>query len=381
MILQQNTIQEQITKGMILKDFIPSPLEYIELQSLAERCVSIIDENIEELRFLTQEIEEIGNNDFRYILRGLRRCRKNIELVESFGISALHYQTNEFIFFNKLISQLCREIQLPIETPSVACISTHYYYYHPFTDVIFLPIGESKFILYLPILLHEIGHSLLIKKNMLDSLIPINIKYVEIINLLTNHYKRLHMEKIREFGPKSIPEDIEFFHYQWKNYWIDEFLSDLFAIYISGPAYAYTFLHVVTQKSKNIYKIFPILHQNHPSDESRMRMNIIGLRLLGFVDEAQEIQTKWIEMPFIKLSNPDNEYYYAYSDELMREIALTFLEALRENEFKIFNNAIAEKESNNTIIKILNDAWTYFWENPDEFRNWEEEIFEELKKK
>ncbi|MHA1251866.1 MAG: hypothetical protein ACTSRP_17890 [Candidatus Helarchaeota archaeon] len=373
------TIQEQINKGMILKDFIPTPLEHKELTSLANKCISIIDESINELKFLIQKIENIENNDFRYILRSLRRCSKNLELVESFGISALYHQTDEFIYFNRFIYQLCKEIQLPITAPSVACISTHYYYYQPFIDVIFLPIGESKFLLYLSILLHEIGHSILFKRKIFNKLKPIDFKYNKIINMLTEHYKRLYMEKYREFGPRSIPEDINFIHYQWKNYWIDEFLSDLFALYISGPAYAYTFLHVVLQKSKNIYKIFPIIFQDHPSDESRMRLNIIGLKQLGFLNQAREIEKKWMEMPFVTMSNPVNEYYYAYSDDLLKEVASIFLEALRENKFKIFENSMIKNESKMSIIKILNDAWKCFWERPNEFRKWEENTIEKLK--
>jgi hypothetical protein len=39
-----------------------------------------------------------------------------------------------------------------------------------------------------------------------------------------------------------------------------------------------------------------------------------------------------------------------------------------------------EEQNQKTIIILLNDAWKYFWDKPDEFRHWEEKSIGELKR-
>ena len=373
------TIEEQINRGLILKKKIPYPLKYHELSKLSEGCERIIDENIRYLRYLIQEIETDTPN-FRYILREFRTSTRNIELVESFGISALYYQTPELGYFNKLIFKINQEIKLPISPPSVACISTNYYYFHPFTDVIFVPLGESEFLLHLPDLFHEIAHAVISKREDNLKLKELNEKYKEIISIITKHYQKLITEKIRVSGPEEIKIIIQHIHQQWKNYWIDEFLSDLFALYTLGPAFARAHLHLVTKKSKNIFAFSAILPQTHPSDDSRMKMLLIGLNILGLKKEAEVIQSKWKEMPFADVSRPIQEYQYAYPEDLMKNIASLFLDGLKKSNFKIYTSGKNEEGNQNNIVKLLNEAWEYFWENPDEFRKWEEKKIEELKR-
>jgi hypothetical protein len=372
------TIEEQINRGLILKKMIPYPLIYHELSKLSEGCERIIDENIRYLRYLRQEIET-DNPNLRYILREFRTSTRNIELVESFGISALYYQTPELGYFNKLIFKINQEIKLPISPPSVACISTNYYYFHPFTDVIFVPLGESEFLLHLPDLFHEIGHAVISKREDNLKLKELNEKYKEIINIITKHYQKLITEKIRESGPEEIKLIIQHVHQQWKNYWIDEFLSDLFALYTLGPAFARAHLHLVTKRSKDIFAFSAILPQTHPSDDSRMKMLLIGLNIIGFKQEAEVIHSKWKEMPFSGVSRPIQEYQYAYPENLMENIASLFLEGLRKSNFAIITDK-NEEQNQKTIIILLNDAWKYFWDEPHEFRLWEEKSIGELKR-
>ena len=82
------TIIEQINRGLYLKKLIPHPLQYPELETLAERCSKIIDENMAYLKSLLQELENRNEDDLRDIYRGFRTCARQIELVESYGIPA-----------------------------------------------------------------------------------------------------------------------------------------------------------------------------------------------------------------------------------------------------------------------------------------------------
>ena len=113
---------------------------------------------------------------------------------------------------------------------------------------------------------------------------------------------------MRETGPKTIPMAIAHIHSQWKNYWINEFFSDLFAVYTLGPAYAWSHLHLVAKKSENVYEFSPVMSQSHPSDDARMKMLKIGSEGLGLKDEAASILSRWNDMPIVINASPVVEY-------------------------------------------------------------------------
>jgi len=371
-------VQEQINRGLCLKELIHHPREYPELSSLAERCRMIIDANIQQLRFLLEELDKREENDTRDIFRGIRNCAREIELVEYFGISALYYETPEIGYLNKLVFRIHREINLPLIPPSVACISTKYYYFHPFTNVIFVPVGESRFLLHLPDVFHEIGHEVLSSKENELSLRKISESYSTAIRTITSYYDELLKKKMRETGPRAIPAVIAHIHYQWKTYWINEFFSDLFAVYTLGPAYAWAHLHLTTKKSEDVYEFSNIFPRSHPSDDSRMKMLVVALNKLGFGDEASLVLSKWNEIPLVVNTQPVAEYQYAYPDDLINRIADLLLTGLRDNGFVVVSPEKLRREAN-SIVNLLNKAWTLFWDNPETFIEWEESAVQKLK--
>jgi len=371
-------ILEQINRALCLKNLI-HPVKYQELSGLAERCTNIIDTITHQLRLLLVELEKRDEHDIRDILRAIRRRVREIEMVESYGVSALYYVNDEIRYMNSLIHQIHKEINLPLSKPSVACISTRYYYFHPFTNVIFVPVGESNFILHLPDAFHEMGHYVLYNRENTLRLKGVNEKYKTAIEKITDYYQKLLTKKIRETGPEILPRLIMHIHSQWKEYWINEFFCDLFALYVLGPAYAWSHLHLTIKKSEDVYKFSTILPQTHPSDDSRTRMLLIGLNRLGFKKEASSILSKWNNMPLVLNAEPVVEYQYAYPEDLMKEVAELFLEGLKDGNFSIISPNNLKERNSNSIIKILNDAWNLFWKNPDIFRYWEEKTIQKLK--
>jgi hypothetical protein len=207
----------------------------------------------------------------------------------------------------------------------------------------------------------------------------LNKKYDEVIDKITKYYQELLSKKIRETGPERIPMIIEHVHSQWKDYWIDEFFSDLFALYTLGPAYAWSHLHISTKKSEDIYDFSTILPQRHPSDDSRMKMLIIGLNLLGFEDMAIVISEKWQNLPIVANFQPGIYYQYGYPENLMKEIAQLIYEGLKNSGFSIISPIELTKCKEDSIIKLLNESWSEFWKKPDEFRKLEEEKIKKLK--
>ena len=371
----QGLIKEQINRGLFLKTLIPFPLTYAELSSLASLCTKMIDGNIKQLGLL---MEELGGDesDLDYVYRGFRACERSIELIEYYGISALCYhKTNEMESLNKLTFNNPQEINLPLPPPSVACISNSYYYLSPFTNVIFVPIGESNFLLHLPDVFHEIGHEVLYNRENDLRLGPVKDCYLETVGKITRHYQELLTIKARETGPEKTLKIIMYLHSQWKNYWIEEIFSDMFACYTLGPAYVWAHLHLVTKKTDDVYA----LSQKHPSDDLRMNMLLIGIRKVGFKEDAERILAQWKKMPFVENILPANEYVYAYSEELMDLMAGIILKGLRASSFSIVSPETIKNLNPNSIVRLLNDAWNEFWKDPLNFGEWEQKCVDRLR--
>lgn len=375
----KNAMQDLKNRGLSLKRLIPHPLKYQALSSLADRCSRIIDIRIHTLDYLLSELENRSEDDIRDIFRGFRICAREIEAVEYYGISSLYYETEEIEYMNKLVFRLHQEINLPLTPPSMTCISTSHYCFFPFTNIIITPIGEVDFLLHLPDLLHEIGHEVLLNKQIELRLQKVDEYYNSALTKITEYYQELLTTRRRGIGPQRILRLLREIHSQWKECWIEEFFCDLFALYTLGPAYAWSHFHLTAKKSEDAFNFPGILIEKHPSDESRMRLLLRGLEILGFEDESEKIKQKWNSLPLVIHSSPDSSYQYAYPNDLMEEIANLLLNGMTESNFTIITPEELEKSNQETIISILNAAWIQFWENPDTFRQWEENAIQTIK--
>jgi len=367
----ESLVVEQINRALALKKLIHYPLEYSELSGLAERCTEILDSQVLMLKELQKELHNREENDLRDIFREMRVCARYISSVEYFGIPALYHQTPEGGFLNKLVFRIHQEIDLPFNPPSVCCTATEHYFSHLFTNVIFAPLSESEFLLHLPDLYHELGHCVLVNMESVLRLEAVRDNYCLAFSKVTDHYNRLLKSKRREIGPPEIPMIVEWIHSQWKS-WINEFFCDLFALCTVGPAYAWSHLHLTIKRSDDIHELSILQKQTHPSDESRMRILIHGLRNLGFDKEAEKISSRWSKLAAY-WGTPPTEYQYAYPESLLSDITKLTLDGLRQSAFSIVSHEILTDTNNNEIRAMLNEAWQVFWRSkPEDFRSWEE---------
>jgi len=373
-------INEQIIRGKFLKTIIPHPLRISELLSLAERCSRMIDEICIRLSDLQLDLKERSSDDIIDIYRLFRANLRDLEDIEKYGITALYHETKELEFLNKLIFKIHQEINLPLNPPAIACISTRYFFYHSKVNIIFSPIGESSFLLHLSDIFHEIGHHVISNKSNISKLHPLNKKFKEVIEYISDYYLNLYIQKIRETCPEDIPQMIKEIHSQWKFDWINEIFSDLFALFTLGPAYAWSHLHLTAKKTTNVYEFNPREFQTHPADYARFRALIIGLGILGYDSELALIQSKWNTLPYCSIFQPSPEYFFAFPEEILQKVTEEFLESLQDCKFKIVRPNDLKNKSQNEIVRVLNLAWEKFWNNSASYRDWEEEITSILRK-
>jgi hypothetical protein len=377
----QSIVGEQISRAIALKEFIPKPLQYSELTGLAERCTHILNEQADFLRALSGEIGNREEDDLHDLFREARVATWEITLVEYYGLPALYNQTPEAGFLNKIVFQIHREIALPILPPAVCCVSTDCYSSVFATNVIFVPISESRFLLHLPDLYHEIGHCVLESMKDEPKLKPLADSYQLAFSRVTDYYNELKKRKKRDVGPPDIPMFIERIHSLWR-LWLGEFFCDLFALYTVGPAYAWSHLHLTAKRSEDIYKLAILEEQDHPADEARMRILLSGLKLMGFAEVAKRQESRWSEIA-VFLGKPQSEYQYAFPQQLLEEVGKIALEGVKGSGFSLAYPQVLDVDdhSSNNVRLLLNDAWNKFWDStPDQFRDWERRKLEEVKR-
>lgn len=372
-------IYEQINRVDSLKKRIEKPLEYPELSGLKERLLTILTEQTGTLNSCLSELQENPQkSDYRHIFRITRGVIRKISSVETYGIAALEYQTSESAFLNTLLFKIHQEIEFPLPAPAICCISTNYYFTVPFANVILVPLLEPEFLLHLPDLYHEMGHLVARNREKISKIQCIRDSFDEAFTRITEYYTNLINEKSGTYGPDDIPRAIRFIHEQWKS-WLDEFFCDLFALYTLGPAFAWSHLHLSAKTSEDIHRLWIIVDQEHPADEARMRMLYCGLRLLGFTEEIEKIDSEWKKVKQL-WGDPIPEYEYAYPESLIEEIAKIFLEGIKKSGFTTVDKEILEK-NDSSFRSLLNKAWKNFWElGSEEFRNWEKEQIDNLRK-
>ena len=164
--------------------------------------------------------------------------------------------------------------------PIVSTISNHDYYYWavPYFEIIALPSGEEHSLLNLPDMYHEIGHLL---HSMFGG------KSCELSAIAIDKYFAKEVVRVIDDGTAAhFQETLELAKYLWQSSWLEEFTCDLVGTYMTGAAYAWTNLKLLSTGHGST-KIFEY-SQSHPADEARMRIIILMLEKLGLTDDKNK---------------------------------------------------------------------------------------------
>ena len=103
--------------------------------------------------------------------------------------------------------------------PIAACFTSDYYWSYPEWNVVYVPLGESEMILYLPDLVHEMGHILI------HYLPDARIKafrghYEKCRNVVDQHYRRQLIDRRTSGGPHDYLRLEAHFRQQWLDKWL-----------------------------------------------------------------------------------------------------------------------------------------------------------------
>jgi len=265
---------------------------------------------------------------------------------------------------NKLVKEICSEINYPLPSPVASCLSQKYYHIYPEYGLICIPLLESEFVLHIPDLYHELGHPLIELDNPKVAKFQNNLGYFNLA--VKQHFEkeisRREMNKIS----KDIHDPIYIYKDSWLQKWSVEIFCDLFATYTLGPAYLWSNLHMCSKMSWEVCKTSTHEINTHPAGDARMRCCLIALEQIGFKEDANEIRSKWDQFVQIVGQTRTEDYFIAYPEVILKSAAEFCLVGIKEIGCEITTSKTTDK-----VNRLLNDSWKQFWKDPQKFNEWE----------
>lgn len=344
-----------------------------ELLLLSQGCITKLNEVLKDLEYVLDDplMQRADLQSSR--LRTFRRSVQALDIIENVGVAALvRRDLKGDLWLNRLVSQITKEINYPLNPPVVTSLSKQYFSYNGFLDVLSVPLNEGNHLLHLPDLYHELAHPLLFPERFRDRRLQhLQYSFLTASKEVDQHFLKEKDERIRERGPTTLTQNLEQWRKNWGRFWIVEFFCDLYALYTVGPAYAWGHLHLVAKTGENVFENF----DRHPADDARMRVLLNGLRLIGFEKAALEIKQRWDTLIALSPNGSNADYYYCYPESLLDLVT----QKAYEGTVGIACN-IVSLENQGAICQILNSAWDAFWSNPSEFASTEKSMIELLQK-
>jgi hypothetical protein len=335
-----------------------------------------IDDTLDSFSLLRDELQNafdtgvlesdtfIRNNIFHF-----NRINRSFKAIHSYRYLAIKNYGNPEIFFFQIISKIYTEHRITALPPIVSTISNHDYYYWavPYFEIIALPAGEEHSLLNLPDMYHEIGH-------LLHSMF--NGKSCELSSEIIDKHFQKEMVRLTDEASGSpvvhFLKEVEEAKYLWAAAWLEEFTCDLVGTYMTGAAYAWTNLKLLSLGHGSV-KIYEH-SQSHPADEARMRIILLMLEKLKLQKEKKEVEAAWIT--FLKTTEiyKPGIYDLFYPQKLLQQIVDEFFDFYQNADLASYPEL-----NNDSIAFLLNEAWRIAQANPQSFSAYETNAMSNLK--
>lgn len=305
-----------------------------------------------------------GNNLFRF-----NRVHRTFKAIHSYRYLAIKNYKEPEVFFYQVITQIYTEHRINALPPIVSTISNHDYYYWavPYFEIIALPSGEEHSLLNLPDMYHEIGHLL---HSMFGG------KSCETSGITIDKHFAKEIVRVQDDGTAAhFQVKLEEAKYLWEASWLEEFTCDLVGTYMTGAAYAWTNLKLLSTGHGST-KIFEY-SQSHPADEARMRIIILMLEKLGLTDDKNRVEAAWkVFLKDTEVFKP-NDYPLLYPQKLLQQIVDEFFTFYQNADLVSYPELVAKGA--NSISQLLNDAWSSAQTNPTDYFDYETNSVARLK--
>ncbi|MHC5537554.1 hypothetical protein ACYOEI_04910 [Singulisphaera rosea] len=342
----------------------------------------------------TVTLPPIADNYRSRMLRTLDRVRQNIESLSSDPdlLDPMHIRNNfrDYKVLSRFVSaiewgplaairrfsepddvtmslmteRICQEIGYPFDTP--LCVAGSYGHYSTYADMdlILAPSSEPFHLLGLSDLYHELGHiiSLRAKRRMIEP-------FSAVIDV---HFDGEVRRATQDGRPPAFIKKLDDLRFSW-NEWILEFIADIIAAYLTGPAYGWANVRLCMNIPSDVFEA----SSSHPADDSRATAIDLVLDTLGCDAERVRIGGMWSD--FIALTGRTRPGEF---DIIFPRSLLIQLRDFIVNECRILGlspwTPVNPNPASIHITKLLSEAWVEFNRDPDNFASWEADRIREL---
>jgi hypothetical protein len=358
-VLPQLRARVQYLMGLIPRD-LPR-----DVHTLVTICRSHLNSVGDALDVLCSDPEMLRPENQMTRLRRMKRVVSELDLLETVPIAALNRWNDEDDHLHRLVGEIAQEIRYPLPTPVVAGQSQQYYAAYPAFSLIVVPLAESRFLLHLPDLYHELGHPLLVSDND-PTLEPFQRAWMTAYTAMLAYLNdQMAIEHGRR-GPAAYTQYIETWRNNWTS-WMTELFCDLHAVYTLGPAFVWAHFHLtVTRGNGDPFRLPLFGRTEHPPDAARMAVMLAALRRVGFDAEAAAIGQKWTELLAASSFAAQPEYDRCFPGSLLDTIVSSAY-----NGVSGIRSAIVSRTALPPVAAMLNQAWEKLWQAPHRYVEWE----------
>jgi hypothetical protein len=301
-------------------------------------------------------------------LQRYRRLNEMARLVESYPLLFVERYAETDRRLTRLCRRLTEQIGWRLPQPLVGGFSSQYYWTMGAFGVICVPAAEESSLLGLPDLCHELGHIVLLheERRFTDQFLGELTRYVA-------------EEQRRVVADQRAPQyGVLYAHLfaQWRDQWLREFISDMIAVYLVGPAFGWQHIRLCAGGSRSAYRPALGEAEEHPADEARLRGVAAVLSRLGEEAASRQMGRLWDD--YLRLSGERRpaDYERCYPDALIQSLAAQTIENCRMLGLRGFDQI--QNPSEGDIMRLIADAWQRFLAEPGAYLEWERQRLERL---
>ena len=221
----------------------------------------------------------------------------------------------------------------------------------------------------LPIFFHEFGH-LLYKFHEPEMNTLVNELQVEIRDML-----RLPVERNDQYA-QTQERSRNVIVATWYE-WAQECFCDAIGLVMGGPSFVHAFSMYLRILGRSEYHISEeeLAHRSHPVTWIRIQLLAHRLQQMGYNAIATDLEEKWKQVAAaLGVIEDYNGFYDQRFLPVIQEKLDDMLTETAPREFR--ESEISNHESESTFtspVALLNAAWQKFQDDPENYREWEED--------